>query len=163
MCLFINLHSVLPINSKEDTRVAFDGDSWESADCARLLKSRVSDDMTSGASTQNDPQVQIICITWKIVVLTLDCNQNLSLCFLWRFWPSFVNVKSSMIYMTKMQIRVRKIFRNYLVNNSLHEKGSNPKNSFSTWYDQIYCLKANHQNYDISLKLTKHFIKKYSS
>lgn len=27
MCLFINLHSVLPINSKEDTRVAFDGDS----------------------------------------------------------------------------------------------------------------------------------------
>lgn len=75
----------------------------------------------------------------------------------------FVNVKSSMIYMTKMQIRVRKIFRNYLVNNSLHEKGSNPKNSFSTWYDQIYCLKANHQNYDISLKLTKHFIKKYSS
>lgn len=134
MCLFINLHSVLPINSKEDTRVAFDGDSWESADCARLLKSRVSDDMTSGASTQNDPQVQIICITWKIVVLTLDCNQNLSLCFLWRFWPSFVNVKSSMIYMTKMQI-----FRNYLINNILHEKGSNPKNSFQymIWSDLL--------------------------
>lgn len=27
LCVFINLHSVLPINSKEDTRVAFDGDS----------------------------------------------------------------------------------------------------------------------------------------
>lgn len=143
MCLFINLHSVLPINSKEDTRVAFDGDSWESADCARLLKSRVSDDMTSGASTQNDPQVQIICITWKIVVLTLDCNQNPSLCFLWRFWPSFVNVKIVWFIWLKCKLlrfkRVRKIFRNYLINNILHEKGSNPKNSFQymIWSDPL--------------------------
>lgn len=143
MCLFINLHSVLPINSKEDTRVAFDGDSWESADCARLLKSRVSDDMTSSASTQNDPQVQIICITWKIVVLTLDCNQNPSLCFLWRFWPSFVNVKRVWFIWLKCKLlrfkRVRKIFRNYLINNSLHEKGSNPKNSFQymIWSDLL--------------------------
>lgn len=143
MCLFINLHSVLPINSKEDTRVAFDGDSWESADCARLLKSRVSDDMTSGASTQNDPQVQIICITWEIVVLTLDCNQNLSLCFLWRFWPSFVNVKIVWFIWLKCKLlrfkRVRKIFRNYLINNSLQEKGSNPKNSFQymIWSDLL--------------------------
>lgn len=163
MCLFINLHSVLPINSKEDTRVAFDGDSWESADCARLLKSRVSDDMTSGASTQNYPQVQIISITWKIVVLTLDCNQNLSLCFLWRFWPSFVNVKSSMIYMTKMQITA---FQNFLIISSTifyMKREVTLRILFSTWYDQIYCLLANHQNYDINLKLTKHFIKKYSS
>lgn len=145
MCLFINLHSVLPINSKEDTRVAFDGDSWESADCARLLKSRVSDDMTSGASTQNDPQVQIISITWKIVVLTLDCNQNLSLCFLWRFWPSFVNVKSSMIYMTKMQITAFQEYAKYFVIISstifYMKREVTLRILFSTWYDQIYCLK----------------------
>lgn len=145
MCLFINLHSVLPINSKEDTRVAFDGDSWESADCARLLKSRVSDDMTSGASTQNDPQVQIICITWKIVVLTLDCNQNLYLCFLWRFWPSFVNVKSSMIYMTFLNANycVSKEYAKYFVIISstivYMKREVTLRILFSTWYDQIYC------------------------
>lgn len=93
----------------------------------------------SGAPTQNDPQVQIICITWKIVVLTLHWIQNLSLSSLSEDWPSFGNVKSNMIYMTKMQItafretqmeRVRKVFRNALIDNGLHEKGSNPKNSF---------------------------------
>lgn len=140
MCLFINLHSVLPINSKEDTRVAFDGDSWESADCARLLKSRVSDDMTSGASTQNDPQVQIICITWKIVVLTLDCNQNPSLCFLWRFWPSFVNVKIVWFIWLKCKLEYAKYF--VIISSTIFymKREVTLRILFSTWYDQIYCL-----------------------
>lgn len=86
----------------------------------------------SGAPTQNDPQVQIICITWKIVVLTLHWIQNLSLSSLSEDWPSFGNVKSNMIYMTKMQItafretqmeRVRKVFRNALIDNGFTWKG----------------------------------------
>lgn len=90
-------------------------------------------------------EVQIICITWKIVVLTLDCNQNLSLCFLWRFWPSFVNVKSSMIYMTKMQITAFQEYAKYFVIISstifYMKREVTLRILFSTWYDQIYCLK----------------------
>lgn len=66
-------------------------------------------------------------------------SKPVSLSSLSEDWPSFGNVKSNMIYMTKMQItafretqmeRVRKVFRNALIDNGLHEKGSNPKNSF---------------------------------
>lgn len=90
----------------------------------------------SGAPTQNDPQVQIICITWKIVVLTLHWIQNLSLSFLslkidqvsetskaiWFIWP-----KMQITAFRETQIeRVGKVFRNALIDNGLHEKGSNP-------------------------------------
>lgn len=139
MCLFINLHSVLPINSKEDTRVAFDGDSWESADCARLPKVkslRWHDEWCVNTKWSAGP---------NYLHNLKNCRVNPRLqskpvsLFSLKILTKFRKRQKSMIYMTKMQIRVGKIFRNYLINNSLHEKGSNPKNSFQymIWSDLL--------------------------
>lgn len=63
---------------------------------------------------------------------------------LWRFWPSFVNVKSSMIYMTKMQITAFQEYAKYFVIISstifYMKREVTLRILFSTWYDQIYCL-----------------------